>query len=105
MEDISVGDYVRTDSGEIFKVIDVEKGSVKIKSNYKEWIGICCIKKHSKQLIDLIESGDYVNGYKVINVFDNSILIDNFAMGKLIYSYEIKSIVTNECFQCVSYEV
>ena len=105
MEDISVGDYVRTDSGEIFKVIDVEKGSVKIKSNYKEWIGICCIKKHSKQLIDLIESGDYVNGYKVINVFDNSILIDNFAMGKLIYSYEIKSIVTKECFQSVSYEV
>lgn len=46
-----------------------------------------------------------MNGYKVINVFDNSILIDNFAMGKLIYSYDIKSIVTKECFQSVSYEV
>lgn len=55
MDDISVGEYVRTDNGEIFKVIDVEKGSIKIKSQYKEWIGICCIKKHSKQLKDLIE--------------------------------------------------
>lgn len=63
---IEVNEYVRTDNGEIHKVLDTEKGSIKIKSQYKEWIGLCCIKKHSKQLIDLIEVGDYVNG-TVIN--------------------------------------
>lgn len=68
MKDIEVGEYVRTDNGEIHKVIDIEKGSIKIKSQYKEWIGLCCIANHSKQLIDLIEVGDFVNGYRVISV-------------------------------------
>lgn len=56
-EKIEVNEYVRTDNGEIYKVIDIEKGSIKIKSQYqyKEWIGLCCIANHSKQLIDLIE--------------------------------------------------
>lgn len=53
--EIEVGEWIRTDNGEIFKVIDVEKGSIKIKSDYKEWIGICCIKNHSKNKIDLVE--------------------------------------------------
>ena len=51
-EKIEIGEYVRTDNGKIHKVIDVEKGSIKIKSQYKEWIGLCCIVKHSKQQID-----------------------------------------------------
>ena len=40
-EKIEVNEYVRTDNGEIYKVIDIEKGSIKIKSQYqyKEWIG------------------------------------------------------------------
>ena len=60
MKDIEVNEYVRTDNGEIHKVIDIEKGSIKIKSQYKEWIGLCCIVKHSKQPIDLIEDKDIV---------------------------------------------
>ena len=32
MSEIEVGEYVRTDNGEIHKVIDIEKGSIKIKS-------------------------------------------------------------------------
>ena len=31
---IEVGEYVRTDNGEIHRVIDIEKGSIKIKSQY-----------------------------------------------------------------------
>ena len=58
-EKIEIGEYVRTDNGKIYKVIDIEKGSIKIKSLYKEWIGLCCIVKHSKQLIDLIEVRRY----------------------------------------------
>ncbi len=65
MSEIEVGEYVRTDNGEIHKVIDIEKGSIKIKSQYKEWIGLCCIANHSKQLIDLIEVGDFVNGHRI----------------------------------------
>lgn len=35
MSEIEVGEYVRTDNGEIHKVIDIEKGSIKININYK----------------------------------------------------------------------
>ena len=41
---------------------------MKIKSDYKEWIGICCIVKHSKNITDLIKVGDYVNGSKLISI-------------------------------------
>ena len=59
--------------------------------------------KHSKNKIDLIQKDDYINGYKVIDVYDNSVLIDNFAMGKLIYAEDIKSIATKEQFASVEY--
>lgn len=107
MEKIEVGEYVRTDNGEIHKVLDTEKGSIKIKSQYKEWIGLCCIKKHSEQLIDLIEVGDYVNGYYVEdfiekNKFQNKLIITEAGM---IDNNDIKSIVTKEMFSSVEYRV
>ena len=71
MEDIEVGEYVRTKEGEIHKVI-------KIIEDDGDWDYYCCgnnvgyfamdIANHSKHLIDLIEVGDFVNGYRVISV-------------------------------------
>ena len=104
--DIKSGEYVRTDNGKIFKVLEVEKGSVKIKSDYREWIGICCIKKHSFNIIDLIEVGDYVNG-KLIHHTDirkNSAYI-YYGNGKTFVDYQIKSIVTKEQFDRGKYVV
>ena len=112
MDDISVGEYVRTDNGEIHKVLDTEKGSVKIKSNYKEWIGLCCISKHSPNIIELIEVGDYVNGilvtgkegtllYTEIKGIDGS----GYHIPISQYGDNIENIVTKECFASVSYEV
>ena len=90
--EICVGEYVRTDNGEIHKVIDIEKGSIKIKSQYKEWIGLCCIVNHSKQLIDLIECGDYVNGELITDKWDTRIssIRSNFS------EEDIKIILTKE---------
>lgn len=115
MDDISVGEYVRTDNGEIHKVLDTEKVSIKIKSQYKEWIGLCCISKHSPNIIELIEVGDYVNGNKVFatdnRINDNGekvILTENYdewTDNGVISNKDIKSIVTKENFQSVSYEV
>lgn len=71
MKDIEVGEYVRTKEGEIHKVI-------KIIEDDGDWDYYCCgnnvgyfamdIANHSKKLIDLIEVGDFVNGYRVISV-------------------------------------
>lgn len=99
---------MRTDSGEIFKVLEVEKGSIRIKSNYREWIGICCIVKHSKNIIDLIKVGDFVNGRLVLQVdYKNKnvcLLIpftDTTANTNIMwYGYEdIKSILTKEQYE------
>ena len=102
MEDkIEVGEYVRTDNGEIHRVIDIEKGSIKIKSQYNEWIGLCCIANHSKQLIDLIECGDYVNGELITDKWDTRIssIRSNFS------EEDIKTILTKESYMANCYKV
>lgn len=116
MKEIEIGEYVRTDNGEIHKVIDIEKGSIKIKSQYKEWIGLCCIVKHSKNLIDLIEKDDYVNGSKVLAVMEDmktgelhlemTFNYTNEEIGDCtIYDKDIKTILTKEQFEANCYKV
>lgn len=109
MEKIEIREYVRTDNGEIHKVIDIEKGSIKIKSQYKEWIGLCCIVKHSKQLIDLIEVGDIVEirtglhssfKYFVENE-DNLLLLEE----KVKQFWTIETILTKESYMVKCYKV
>lgn len=92
---------MRTDNGEIHKVIDIEKGSIKIKSQYKEWIGLCCIVKHSKHLIDLIQVGDYVNGELITDKWDTRIssIRSNFS------EEDIKTILTKEIYMANCYKV
>ena len=69
-----------------------------------------CIIKSSPNIIDLIEVGDYVNGEKVIRLFNPMFL----SMGELPYvitdknnyePQEIKSIVTHEQFSQMEYKV
>ena len=116
MKEIKVGEYVRTDNGEIHKVIDIEKGSIKIKSQYKEWIGLCCIVKHSKQLIDLIEKDDYVNGSKVLAIMEDMEtgelhleMTSNYTNEEIgdctIYDKDIKIILTKENYMANCYKV
>lgn len=62
------------------------------------------IVKASHNIIDLIEVGDYVNGYKVRGTSVSTLLLDNFNMIK-IEDYEIKSIVTKEQFSSMEYRL
>ena len=47
------------------------------------------IVKHSKQLIDLIETGDFVNGYRVLDITK---IVEDIEAFKTIYSKEEISI-------------
>jgi len=116
---MKIGDYVRTDTGQIGKITYFEGDMVRVdcdkfityKSNHNE------ITKISPNIIDLIEVGDYVNGLKVTNVGgtyhgrkDKAIYCDyceNKETGKwtMIYDDEIKSIVTKEMYSSVEYRV
>ena len=108
--ELKEGMYVRTKDGFIDKVINDYKDScnnpncnckhVSCEHNYYEEN----IIKASYNLIDLIEAGDYVNGYKVIYVYPNLIKVDSTDIWE-IHPHDIKSIITKEMFDSIKYEV
>lgn len=70
------------------------------------------ILKASHNIIDLIEVGDYVNGEEITRVIPQDICGDEildyqhiFVNNKEILEYEIKSIVTKEMFESMSYKI
>lgn len=120
MEDkIEVNEYVRTDYGEIHKVVHVvEDDGDWNYYRYENTMGDfqMSIVKHSKQLIDLIECGDYVNGSKVLAVMEDiatgelhlEMTIDyiNKEIGDCtIYNKDIKEILTKEQFEANCYKI
>ena len=129
MNKLNVGDYVRTSKG-IAKIIDkLDNERMSYPGAWRtdiyleiyddtEYIYNEDVIKSSPNIIDLIEVGDYVNGYKVLRIekdylFDyreeiNVLIVQNdevYEVAKKIYSDEIKSIVTKESFENISYKV
>lgn len=128
MEEIKVGEYVRTKQGYIAKVTKQLTYSVYCFDSKVEYsLGIPeyrlqdtifdkVIVKHSLNVIDLIEEGDYVNGYKVIDVLENletgelhlEMTMDytNPELGDCtIYNKDIKDVVTKEKYNQMKYIV
>ena len=64
------------------------------------------ILKASYSLIDLIEVGDYVNGVEIEQILDGKLWFDASDMRECcIKANQIKSIVTKEQFESMSYKV
>lgn len=103
---IEVGEYVRTKSGKIDKVInnnyympqyiECEKGIVD-KEN---------IVKHSKIISEVVEVGDYVNG-KLIHKIDKGENYCYLYYGncKTFVDYQIKTVLTKEMYELNCYTV
>ena len=120
---MKVGDYVRTKSGYIDKIIninDFREPSMKYALEQPSWnddvvfIGEEKIKKSSTNIIDLIEVGDYVNGMLVIEETPKDkrkkqqIIVDSTAFEwgtERLFNEDIKSIVTKEQFESMEYKV
>lgn len=122
--EIEVGEYGRTNKGKIFIFAWLENSDGKRYTN-KVLLGNGKIfenkfyyfddgeeiVKHSKNIIDLIEVGDYVNGKQVSNVdkIDNINFIE-WTDGDM-YKTEIENdkfietIVTKEMMESISYKV
>jgi hypothetical protein len=111
---ICIDEFVRTEFGNIGKFyrpasessdvyyIYIDKDGNKISSRYDS------IVKHSKNIIDLIEVGDYVNGSKVIDIArgkKKAIYVEQVSAGALtpILEKDIKSILTHEQFSSLEY--
>ena len=102
---IEVGEYIRTKQGDIDKVILEYKGKcvnpncsakhISCKFNYYDEEDIV---KHSKNILDLVEVGDYLDGVRVTETFINNIKY-------LAKDYINKTIVTKEQFSNMEYKI
>ncbi len=129
MEEIKVGEYVRT-RGIIGKLIRIEFDKIDTSLKWyvfndnknERYVNKPYITKHSKNIIDLIECGDYVNGELVTGIYD--IVNNNYeSVGKkittkyrtaqftgldinyYIYAEDIKRILTKEQFEQNCYKL
>lgn len=129
MEDIKVGEYVRTRNNGIKRIDTILKNKTVNKYGYEigsEWDGKLYsiiktteIVKHSKNIIDLIEVGDYVNGKKIDTILDGGFKSEGVAERVLCFeidfpiekglrayhNHDIKSIVTKEQFANIEYKL
>ena len=122
---LEVGMYVRTPKG-IAKIEEITEDRTEIYFNCDTGLSISFIKKdftreemaklykHSYNIIDLIEVGDYVNGLKVIEIKEHlhndiEVVLSNgefqWSFSKNESDYDIKSIVTKEQFESMSYKI
>lgn len=118
-KEIQVGEYVRTKNHGIFKVLELyeTEGKYYILNNdkYETYtIGGSSrfdiskeIVNHDFNIIKLIEAGEYVNGYKVLNVGNDYVDLDcnKPSYDSYIFDNQFKSIVTKEQFKSMEYEV
>ena len=118
---IEIGEYVRTKQGDISKVRYIDEENIFLedcvwsKNDLYEKTDVLYfddeeIAKHSKNIIDLIEVGDYVNRHLVVDV-DN---INKGAMREIyceddeefgLWNENINTIVTKEQFSNMEYRL
>lgn len=119
MAEIEVNEYVRTNKGNIGKVVEIRLGFNKDTQLYQKiymldnglWTILEYIVKHSKQLIDLIEVGDIVNGMEVLDIHKprdlwepKEIRVDS-RYTNYILAEDIKTILTKESYMANCYKV
>ena len=112
---LEVGMYVRTNEGigTVQRIYNNKNDcTVRFKKGHvKKWVTIL---KASHNIIDLIGEGDYVNGFRVdaIGIYqsiktgvETYAAVDCSALFNCFYEEDIKSIVTKEQFESMSYKV
>ena len=122
MEDIKVGEYVKTKKGFIGKLTDIDIKNDAYYLDCGKCVSSVNIVNHSFNKLELIQAGDYVNGHKVYESDDGLVIfnIDDFEyfvnpMGLDLDKYRvvlewqdenyIKNIVTKEQFDGEKYIV
>ena len=116
---LEVGEYVRFDDGTFDKIVDIrdtlgerklvcfEKRNTYLSDTSLENMEV----KHSKNIIDLIEESDYVNGSKVIDIAQAPVKAvyteDKKQSGALIpiVNKQIENVVTKEQFAQIEYKI
>ena len=114
MEDkIEIGEYYRTKNGVIRKIKTIKSGKRQFTRTTVTLINgrhrLEDIAKHRKQLIDLIEVGDFANGMEILHIDDNKLYVewsnefDEFT--GFLENKDIKTILTKEQYMANCYKV
>ena len=115
---LEVGMYLRFE-GMVNKILEIKDDYIIFDMNwYDHWADeVCSMKidrfindykpKVSFNIIDLIEVGDYVNGKEVYSTGLTIGILNtiNFVDGTFIVAEDIKTIVTKEQFESISYHI
>mgnify|MGYP001864308915 FL=1 len=115
------GMYVRTKNGIIFKYYPCRNNEYDEELNiYSEWdddgrnYDCYTIANASYNIIDLIDKGDYVNDYKILEIVKEfKVIVDKLELNtrdgnyylKQFTNNEIKTIVTKEVFKANEYRM
>lgn len=109
---LEVGMYFRTKDGYVsqYRYYDTTNMGklLCIPLSNRTFANIEDIIKASHNIIDLIEVGDYVNGYyveDVLKTFVNVAVGSNYFQSPTIYEKNIKSIVTKEQFENIEVNI
>lgn len=117
---LEVGMYVRTNKVGIKKIYKIDNNKTKYKYLYKLKnqdgdgcidLGVLCeddIVKFSYNIINILEAGDHVNGFKVIDIVENDIYVSDYYAEScigIVKVKDIKSIVTKEQFEQMEYRI
>ena len=102
---LEVGMYVRTKKGTIYKF---DTNNSMAKNGAKKYMVNC-----SYNIIDLIQVGDFVNDYKVVDIIHNNRKLEPSTMAYCeygsryigFYNEEIKSVITHEQMEQMTYKV
>lgn len=117
--EIEANEYVRTKAGHIYKITNIDENGLiywnEIQCGWSEQQLEDIIVKHSKQLIDLVEVEDYVNGRKVKHIamfegfpdYPKLIFVDETHLipDDTCENDEIKTILTKESYMANCYKV
>ena len=118
-DNIRKDDYVRLNTGNIVKVIGIKANTVNKRAIYygfykQDWFDSAAVENFSDNIINLIEVGDFVNGYRVISV-DYDVMDDTTECIELDlnnnYQYnfisirQIQTIITKEQYMANCYKV
>lgn len=104
---MEVEEYVRTRAGHFYKITRIDENGLiywnKIQCGWNIEQLKDIVVKHSKNIIDLIEPGDYVNGLRVEYITNEAIFTSGLAHGILFE--DIRTIVTKEQIASIEYKV
>lgn len=103
---LEIGMYVRTETGQIGKITNFNGSMARVDTDkfitYKNFNSE--ITKASHSIIDLVQVGDYVNGWKVLYWTDGTKIVDD-GYATNLDKIDIKSIVTKEQFESMKYSL